>query len=111
MKTSKRERNTLNGRAPIGPEIERAILSYVRTYVLWHGRQRAVETFGANYVVHADASFTLDRRIASGDVLTRREPRGRQRRVYVALDDDPPENSAYAEPSLAATPLGLLPPS
>ncbi len=67
--------------------------------------------FGANYVVHADASFTLDRRIASGDVLTRREPRGRQRRVYVALDDDPPENSAYAEPSLAATPLGLLPPS
>ena len=33
---------------------------------------------------------TLDRRIASGEVPTRREPRGRRHRVYVMLDDDPP---------------------
>ena len=44
---------------------------------------------------------TLDRRIASGDVLTRREPRGRRHRVYVVLDDDPPENGACAESALA----------
>ena len=33
---------------------------------------------------------TLDRRIASGEVHTKREPRGRRHRVYVMLDDDPP---------------------
>ena len=33
---------------------------------------------------------TLDRRIASGDVRTKREPRGQRHRVYVMLDDDPP---------------------
>ena len=33
---------------------------------------------------------TLDRRIASGDVRTRREPLGRRHRVYVMLDDDLP---------------------
>ena len=33
---------------------------------------------------------TLDRRIASGDVRTKREPRGRRHRVYVMLDDDLP---------------------
>ena len=33
---------------------------------------------------------TLDRRIASGEVRTKREPRGRRHRVYVMLDDDLP---------------------
>ena len=48
---------------------------------------------------------TLDRRIASGDVLTRREPRGRRHRVYVMLDDDPPQetdDAASSEWELAA---------
>ena len=44
----KREGETLNGRAPAGPELKRAIRAYVRTYVLWHGRQRAAETFGVS---------------------------------------------------------------
>ena len=35
---------------------------------------------------------TLDRRIASGEIEVRREQQGRRRRVYVMLDDDPPEN-------------------
>ena len=36
---------------------------------------------------------TLDRRIASGRGSgARREPRGRRHRVYVMLDDEPPEN-------------------
>ena len=33
---------------------------------------------------------TLDRRIASGEVPTKREPRGRRHRVYVMLDDELP---------------------
>ena len=33
---------------------------------------------------------TLDRRIASGEVHTKREPRGRRHRVYVMLDDELP---------------------
>ena len=33
---------------------------------------------------------TLNRRIASGGVHTKREPRGRRHRVYVMLDDDLP---------------------
>ena len=33
---------------------------------------------------------TLDRRIASGEVCTKREPRGRRHRVYVMLDIDLP---------------------
>ena len=33
---------------------------------------------------------TLDRRIASGKVRTKREPRGRRHRVYVMLGDDLP---------------------
>ena len=36
--------------------------------------------------------YTLDRRIASGEIQTRWEPRGRRHWVYVMLDDDPPEN-------------------
>ena len=35
---------------------------------------------------------TLDWRIAAGEVLTKREPRGRRHRVYVMLDEDPQEN-------------------
>ena len=35
---------------------------------------------------------TLDRRIAAGEIRATREPRGRRHRVYVMLDDDPPEN-------------------
>ena len=33
---------------------------------------------------------TLDRRIASGEIPARREPRGRRHRVYVMLDDELP---------------------
>ena len=39
---------------------------------------------------------TLDRRIASGEIQARREPRGRRHRVYVMLDDDPPEAAGNA---------------
>ena len=41
---------------------------------------------------------TLDRRIASGEIQARREPRGRRHRVYVMLDDDPPEQNSDAPP-------------
>ena len=34
---------------------------------------------------------TIDRRIASGEVRIRREPRGQRHRVYVMLDDDLPD--------------------
>ena len=44
---------------------------------------------------------TLDRRIASGEIETRREPRGRRHRVYVMLDDDPP-STAENQPSTQA---------
>ena len=37
---------------------------------------------------------TLDRRIASGELSARREPHGRRHRVYVVLDDDPPQEAA-----------------
>ena len=40
---------------------------------------------------------TLDRRIASGEIRTKREPRGRRHRVYVMLDDDPPLNANGVE--------------
>ena len=43
---------------------------------------------------------TLDRRIASGDVRTRREPRSRRHRVYVMLDDDLPGNGKLADSEL-----------
>ena len=39
---------------------------------------------------------TLDRRIASGEINVRREPRGRRHRIYVMLDDDLPENGVDA---------------
>ena len=46
---------------------------------------------------------TLDRRIASGEVHTKREPRGRRHRVYVMLDDDLPSvvETTKSEPSVA----------
>ena len=44
---------------------------------------------------------TLDRRIASGEVRTKREPRGRRHRVYVMLDDDPTRNGGGADSALA----------
>ena len=44
---------------------------------------------------------TLDRRIASGEVRTKREPRGRRHRVYVMLDDDLPGNGGGADSALA----------
>ena len=40
---------------------------------------------------------TLDRRIASGEIRTKREPRGRRHRVYVMLDGDPLENGVDAK--------------
>ncbi len=46
---------------------------------------------------------TLDRRIAAGEVAVRREPRGRRQRVYVMLDDDPPENGGLADSELVVT--------
>ena len=41
---------------------------------------------------------TLDRRIASGEIEVRREQQGRRHRVYVVLDDDPPENGVDNQP-------------
>ena len=48
MNTTKREGETLNGRVPGGPELNDAIRDYVRTYVLWHGRQQAAKTFSVS---------------------------------------------------------------
>ncbi len=45
---------------------------------------------------------TLDRRIASGEIEVRREQLGRRHRVYVVLDDDPPENGENSQPQDAA---------
>ena len=39
---------------------------------------------------------TLDRRIASGEIEVKREQHGRRHRVYVMLDEDPPENGVNA---------------
>ena len=44
---------------------------------------------------------TLDRRISSGELVTRREPRGRPHRMYVVLDDDPPGEGTDVESALA----------
>ncbi len=44
---------------------------------------------------------TLDRQIAAGEIQARREPRGRRHRVYVMLDDGPPENVEVADSPLA----------
>ncbi len=44
---------------------------------------------------------TLNRRIAAGEVPVRREPRGRRHRVYVILDDDPPEDGGAAGPAMS----------
>ena len=44
---------------------------------------------------------TLNRRIAAGEVPVKREPRGRRHRVYVMLDDDPPENGKATDSALA----------
>ena len=46
---------------------------------------------------------TLDRRIASGEVHTKREPRGRRHRVYVMLDDDVPSVVETPKSELALT--------
>ena len=40
---------------------------------------------------------TLDRRIASGEIEVRREPRGRRHRVYVMLDDGLPSDAEAAD--------------
>ena len=45
---------------------------------------------------------TLDRRIASGEIKVRRGHQGRRHRVYVMLDDDPPENGEDGQPQDAA---------
>ena len=44
---------------------------------------------------------TLDRRIASGEVRTKREPPGRRHRVYVMLDDDLPDAIETPQSELA----------
>ena len=41
---------------------------------------------------------TLNRRIAAGDLKTKREPHGRRHRVYVMLDDDPSSDESDVEP-------------
>ena len=45
---------------------------------------------------------TLNRRIAAGEVRVRLEPRGQRHRVYVMLDDDPPNTVETPLPELAA---------
>ena len=50
---------------------------------------------------------TLNRRIAAGDVAVRREPRGRRHRVYVMLDDNPPENGKATDSALAWHRIGF----
>ncbi|MYC38723.1 MAG: hypothetical protein F4X66_17705 [Chloroflexi bacterium] len=45
---------------------------------------------------------TLDRRIASGEVCTKREPHGQRHRVYVMLDEDLPGNGRLADSELVA---------
>ena len=37
---------------------------------------------------------TLNRRIATGEVRAKQESRGRRHRVYVMLDDEPPQNAS-----------------
>ena len=44
---------------------------------------------------------TLDRRIASGEIRTKREPHGRRHRVYVMLDDDLPSAIEIPQSELA----------
>ena len=44
---------------------------------------------------------TLDRRIASGEIPARREPRGWRHRVYVMLDDDLPSAIETPQSELA----------
>ena len=41
------------------------------------------------------------RRIGTGEVPTKREPRGRRHRVYVMLDDDPPNTGDAPQSELA----------
>ena len=43
----------------------------------------------------------LDRRIAAGELQTRREQHGRRHRVCVMLDDDLPDNGGSADSALA----------
>ena len=50
---------------------------------------------------------TLDRRIASGEVRTKREPRGRRHRVYVMLDDELPGNGRLADSELVAAQMRI----
>ena len=45
---------------------------------------------------------TLNRRIASGEVAVKREPRGRPYRVYVMLDDDLPSAADPPQSELVA---------
>ncbi len=44
---------------------------------------------------------TLNRRIAAGEVPVKREPRGQRHRVYVMLDDDPPNTPEASQSALA----------
>ena len=39
---------TLNGTAQAGPDLERAVRDYVRTYAVLHGRPKAAEAFGVS---------------------------------------------------------------
>ena len=52
---------------------------------------------------------TLDRRISAGDLVVRREPRGRRQRVFVLMDDSPAERNgttnAFADAPFANTQL------
>ncbi len=48
---------------------------------------------------------TLDRRIASGEIQIKLEPRGRRHRVYVVMDDDPPEDAGNAVSGDSALPM------
>ena len=48
MITTESRTPTLGKAASADGDLNDAILSYVRTYVLWHGRQRAAETLGVS---------------------------------------------------------------
>lgn len=50
---------------------------------------------------------TLNRRIANGEMRTKREPQGRRHRVYVMLDEEPPQRESDIESGDVALAVAL----
>ena len=48
MTIGKPRTQTMNGTTQAEPDLERAIRAYVRTYAVWHGRDRAARDFGVS---------------------------------------------------------------